>query len=57
MKQADVNRLNKLLEETEAFLNERGATLLNASITIAPNDYTNAAAAVRIDLMEYTLPD
>ena len=54
MKQENVSRMNRLLEETEAFLNERGATLLNGGITLAPNDYTDVGAEVRIDLMRYT---
>jgi Tfp pilus assembly protein PilN len=51
MKPEDVNRMNRLLEETEAFLNERGATLLNNAIAVAPNDYGIASAAVKIDLI------
>jgi hypothetical protein len=50
MVQADVKRINQLLEEVEAFLNERGASLLNGAITVTPNDYGLAAAAVKIDL-------
>jgi hypothetical protein len=50
MKQADINRLHKLLEETEAFLNKRGATLLNRAITITSNDYDLAGAGVVIEL-------
>jgi hypothetical protein len=52
MIQVDVKRVNQLLEEVEAFLNERGATLLNQAITITANDYDPAAAAVKIDLVK-----
>jgi hypothetical protein len=52
MKQADINRLRKLLEETEAFLNGRGATLLHGTITVASNDYGLAGAGVTIELTE-----
>jgi hypothetical protein len=50
MKQEDVARANRLLEELEAFLNERGATLLNSGITVAANNYGMASAAVKIDI-------
>jgi hypothetical protein len=52
MKQQDVKRMNRLLEEVEAFLNERGATLLNNPIYTDGNDYGIASAGVRIDLIE-----
>lgn len=50
MKQENVSRMNRLLEETEAFLNERGATLLNGDIFISGNDYDTASALITIEI-------
>jgi hypothetical protein len=51
MKQADLSRLNRLIGELEEFLSERGATVLEGTVTVAPNDYGLVGAAVRIELV------
>jgi hypothetical protein len=42
--------MNRLIGEIEEVLSERGATLLNGAITVAPNDYGTVSATVKIDL-------